>query len=274
MNKSIIEVGLVVAIVVVAWGGCVEAEPLNPDAFASLAAFPTAPGSYEFGTDPNNPIFVGPGVSLSGVIYHGLAVFDFDSVTIGNGMIVKSWGTALPLVVLSRSDFTITGTGQFDVSGFGTGTIYSSLPGVGGGHGGIQLISSPNGLGAGWGPGGGQPGMTHAFIFGAGGGGGFGGHGGTGGDGGPPFSGGPGGAAVQTDLFHQLQGGSGGGAGSQGGGGGGGAVEIGAVRSITIGGGGLLAGGGDGGLGSAVNDGHGGGGGGGGSGGVVFLHAD
>jgi hypothetical protein len=235
--------------------GAARAQPLDPAGFASLGVFPTAAGTYTVNTS-GTPTLTGPGgITLTGVLAGNVAVFTFDSVTIGTGQGVVAGGTR-PVALLSKTDVSISGSGVVNASGvFAAG----DFGGAGGPGGGAGATGGGNGF-----PGGGPGGGLRS------GGGGFGGSGGDGylGIGGGPYG----------DLISSLVGGSGGGgarsvtgiAGSGGGGGGGGGVEIGALGTIAIGGSGVLADGGRGGN-------HGGGGlpvgGGGGSGGGIFLHA-
>jgi hypothetical protein len=189
-----------------------------------------------------------PTLTVGSTVYNGtvytysggqqVAVFQFDSIAVSGGTLTGTG--ALPVVLLSYGDVTITSTGSINFSGGG--------PGGGGGNNG-------SGTGVGGGPGGGG--------FGGGGfGGGFGGPGGRG------YSGssfGGGGGPAYGDLTQALQGGSGGGFGSYSGGfggGGGGGVEIASNTSISIGGAGILSQGG----GGSVS-------GGGGSGGGILLYA-
>jgi hypothetical protein len=254
---SVLAVGLMLGA-----AGRAEAGPLNPLDFASLGAFPTAGGSYTINTSGTPTLTEPNGTTLTGVVFNGIAVFDFDSIVVFPGIPPQSITAAgsLPLALLSRTNVTIGG--MINVSAQGIFT-----PGPGGGSG--QFPNSPSG-----GPGvGGNSGFTGVAASGAGGGG-FGGFGGAGTSLGSP--GGFGGPSY-GDLLRQLQGGSGGGgpinglpqAGPGPGGGGGGAIDIGAVGSLTIISGGISANGGPGG--SSAASGFGGGG---GSGGGIFLHAD
>jgi hypothetical protein len=240
--------------------GRASAGSLDPNAFPSLGASPTAVGAYTFNTSADvSPTLAGPGGTINGVYFadvpgHTIAVFDFDSIAIGSGMTFTGSGANV-LALLSRGDVTLSGTGRIDVSGFGGGFGPPGEGGPGGGGGGDGQFYRP---GIGNGPGGGS---------GSGGGGGFGGSGGSG------STIGAGGSISYGNLAALLQGGSGGGsgginsgAGGAGGGAGGGGLEIGAVGNLSIGGAGILTNGGDGGFGL--------GGGGGGSGGGLLLHAD
>jgi hypothetical protein len=259
-----------VAILVLAVGlllcaaGRAEAGALNPLDFASLGAFPTATGQFTINTSGTPTLTEPNGTTLTGVVFNGIAVFDFDSINVlgspGPPIAAQSFTASgsLPLALLSRTDARIAGV----INGSGQGTATGGPPVVPGGPGGGNgaNLFTPGG-----GPGGGGAGQ---FVAGAsgGGGGGFGGHGGAGADlltlpgglGGAPYG----------NLAQQLQGGSGGGASSGGSGGGGGAIEIGAVGSLTISGGISANGGSPFHVVSAT------GGGGGGSGGGIFLHAD
>ena len=200
--------------------GRAQADPLNPLDFASLGAFPTAPGGYTINTG-GTPTLTGPGgTTLTGVVSHGIAVFDFDAINVTSGETFTGTGS-LPLALLSRTNATIAGTIDGSASPLTGG-------GPGGGGGGFVFPKPGGGISGspGGGPGGGGPGTistvpilggTGSFsVIGGGGGGGFGGPGGAGaigpaGPSGPgPSPGGPGGAPY-GDLARQLQGGSGGG---------------------------------------------------------------
>jgi hypothetical protein len=208
---------------------------LDPNAFASLGAFPTAAGVYIVDGSFTATISLPGGGSIQGVFFNGLTVFDFDSINITPGMTFVGNGlpgSRFPIVLLSRGNAVIAGT--VDVSAVG------GLGGPGG------FSGNPD-RDRGDGPGGGgtgHVGVIHTGFIGAGGGGGggFGGPGdrgqdspvimpGSGGDGGRPYG----------DITKQLVGGSAGGAAfvsaterSGPGGGGGGAVEIGAIGTLTI----------------------------------------
>jgi hypothetical protein len=253
---SVLAVGLLLGA-----AGRAEAGPLNPLDFASLGAFPNASGPLTINTSGTPTLTEPNGTTLTGVVFNGIAVFDFDSIMLAPSPPVPpvTASGSLPLALLSRTDALIAGV--INVSGQGTGTGVPPFGGPGGPGGGNGAnLFTPGG-----GPGGGGAGQ---FVAGAsgGGGGGFGGHGGAGADlltlpgglGGAPYG----------NLAQQLQGGSGGGASSGGSGGGGGAIEIGAVGSLTISGSVIANGGSPFHVLSAT------GGGGGGSGGGIFLHAD
>jgi hypothetical protein len=242
------------------------ANPIDPFAFTSLGAFPTAPGSYLVQTlDPVAPTLTEPdGTVLHGVFSSGLAVFDFDTILLGSGVLLSAngHGTA-PLVLLSRSDATIAGTIDVSGAGFPVGFHVSGDNGPGGGL--VGAIASFHG--------------TTLAVAGSGGGG-FGSPGRDGGDafvppgavtpGDPaiPVPGGRGGLAY-GNITQQLVVGSGGAQGTGGtisfgqgsGGAGGGAIEVGAAGSLAISGA-IVADG----LAASLN-------GGGGSGGAILLHA-
>jgi hypothetical protein len=243
--------------------GRAGAGPLNPRDFAPIGPFPTAAGTYTFDTidatlRQGSGGFLGPPL-VTGVFYHGIAVFDFSSITVNSGQVFLGIGPS-PLALLSRGDININGT--IDVSA--PPVVNNNLPSPGG----------PGGFGSSSGPGFGGDGSAplNGSFFSAPGGGGFGGRGGNGGlitpspNGSPiiHFAGGAPGGAGYGNLAISFQGGSGGGslfdkAGFFAGGGGGGAIEVGAVGGITIGGS-ILA---DGASGYS-----------GGSGGGIFLHGD
>ncbi len=250
-----------------------SADALDPRAFAPVGPFPTAAGTYTFDTnilDSTIPTLNGPnGVLLTGVVYNGIAVFDFSTITVNSNQVFVGAGAplnalpgGLPLALLSRGDINVNGT--IDVS------ARDPFGGPGGYSGGFS---------GGGGPGAGANGQNTLDTNGSGitsspGGGGFGGSGGNGGfasfsHGSPtgviPFGGAPGGGSY-GNLANSLQGGSSGGTstlsragGPFPGGGGGGAIEVGAVGGITVRGsilanGGFYASGG--------------------SGGGIYLHSD
>ncbi len=240
---------------------------LDPNAFTSLGTLSTTNGnSYTINTDTLS--LSGPGTSFTGVSSGGIAVFDFDSVTIAAGSTITATGS-IPLAILSQSSITIDGT----VDGSGQDAVFQSspptTPGGPGGYGGGHWASSTQQPGQGPGGGGASPSGTTGSYYG-GGGGGFGGAGGGGGD-----SGGAGGSTY-GDLLTQLVGGSGGATGialnsggtyGTSGGGGGGAMELVAVNSLVIDAGGVVQADGGSGNGAAY------GGSGAGSGGGIILQA-
>lgn len=260
---------------------CVPAA-LDPNAFASLGTLnlPGGHGNYYLNTSvttthPNPTLQDSNGnVVATGVLYNegtstspnNVAVFDFDSITIGNGngaLTVFANG-ANPVALLSRTDFTVNG-GDINADG----NVYSG-PGAGGYAGGTA--GSPQGKG----PGGGSASPSSS---GGGGGGGFGGAGGDGSDYYSTATYGVGGASY-GDLHNLLQGGSGGGLGEGGsgfygpafpGGPGGGAIELGAVGSISIAG--VISANGSGGKQETAGSNGLFGDSGGGSGGGIFVHA-
>jgi PEP-CTERM motif len=252
--------------------GRARAGPLNPLDFASLGAFPTAGGTYTINTSGTPTLTEPDGTILTGIVFNGVAVFDFDSIRLGPipptnppPVLAQQFIAtgSLPLALLSRTDAIIAGS----IDGSGQGVGGPALGGPGGGNGGSPFF------GSGGGPGGGGAGGLligqNQPASGAGGGG-FGGPGGAGaasGTGPGALPGGLGGAAY-GDLAQQLQGGSGGGGANIFGAGGGGAIEIGAVGSLVVSGR-ISANGG-----SSVSGLTTGFGGGGGSGGGLFLHAD
>ena len=194
------------------------AGPLDPMQFASLGTLSLSSGSYTMNATGATPTLTAGGTTYTGIVYNGIAVFDFSSITIANGATLSAvQGVGLPIALLSQSSATIDG--RIDVSAFGN----SAGPGAGnlsvGGNGVYTPPSQSNPSGSATG----------------GGGGGFGGAGGAGG--GP---GGAGGAFVRPYLFNTLVGGSnGGGSGfgiGYGGGGGGGVIEIVASQTLRIGG--------------------------------------
>jgi hypothetical protein len=278
---------------------------LSPCNFTSLGVLNLAGGGTFTINTSGTPSFTGPGgVNFTGVISGGVAVFDFDSVSIGSGVVINASGSR-PVAILSHTTFTLGGTiNSFGQSAFDDNSFFggSNLPdtaagGAGGGAGGIGTDNPndpnfpggvDNGL-AGSGPGGGAPNQspnpplaqdidpnTGNLWWGAGGagGGGFGGAGAAGAANASTFFAGendPAGAGGGTygNLFNQLQGGSGGGGSNlTAGGGGGGAIELGAILQLTITSSGIIdVHGGSGAVGNTAASA-------GGSGGGVLLHAE
>jgi PEP-CTERM motif len=229
------------------------AGPLDPLQFSSLGTLSlSTPGTYlilapQLGSAPT--LVVG-NTTYTGVIYNGVAVFDFTSINIASGVTLSANITfggsgTLPVALLSQTSASIAG--GIELSGAG----------------------SSFGQGAGSvGTGGSIPGYV-SYVTGSGGGG-FGGSGGQGQNFQNLMTGGivPGGAGggAHADLGYVLQGGSPGGYGSNPArpAPGGGAIELGAVQSLSISGS-IDASGANGILSGT--------GGGGGSGGGIFLHA-
>jgi hypothetical protein len=255
--------------------GITWANPLNPTNFTSLGALVLTTGNYTINTSGGSPILLD---SASNALYHGviynqggtydsnIAVFAFNSITIGAGVTVTPSGTN-PVALLSRASIDIAGTiNASGTNGGDQGDGFGGAGGPGGGIGGSGSAGSGQ-AGEGQGPGGGPGGYDGLGNGSWGDGGSFGGQG-AGWN--PSLSAAP----TYGDLTAFLQGGSGGGGAGHnlfgsggGGGGGGGAVELGAVVSITLEGTArIFAEGGLGGGGTAINTG-------GGSGGGVFFHA-
>jgi hypothetical protein len=227
-----------------------HAAPINPGDYPSGQSNPfVVPGVYTVSTS-GTPTLSGPSGTVIGMFTaDNVAVFWFDSISIGPGVIVVARGSR-PLALISLSTFQILAGGRIDLSGrYEAGVGYVS--GAGGADGSAGPGQGPGGGGAG-GSGNGGGGAGYGAVGGRGG-------GLVGGFGGP----------VYGNLATMLQGGSGGG-GTGGlpffdlGGSGGGGLEIGAAQSVTLEGE-VLADGSEGSSGP-----HGGGG---GSGGGVMIHA-
>ena len=213
-------VGIILALLPL---GRTQAAPLDPASFASLGANPfTQNGTYTINSSANPPTLSGPGLAtpLHGAVANGIAVFTFNSLSLGSGITLQGTGT-LPIALLSQANATVGGA--INVSGSGGSGGSGGAGGPGGAGGGAGGTGGGEG-GGGEGDGGG----------GDGGGGSYGGSGGTGGGSG---------SGPYGDLTQTLQGGSGGGGGSSdfdgtdgggGGGGGGGALEIGAEAALAI----------------------------------------
>ena len=143
--------------------------PLNPLDFASLGAFPTATGGIHDRHQRYPHVDrARTGTILTGVVFNGIAVFDFDSINVLRPSSFTVTGS-LPLAFLSRTDATIAGQIGGRCQGYTT-----PRPRWGTRGGGSPFPS-------GGGPGGGGAGQ---FGFGASGGGSGGGGGGFGGPGG------------------------------------------------------------------------------------------
>ena len=250
-----------VAMTVAVGGPTARGGPLNPLDFTSLGAFPSAVGTYLINTT-GTPKLTGPGgtVLATGVVSDGVAVFDFDSISVVSGESITGTGS-LPVALLSRGAIAVNGV--INVSGGPAFAPGSGAVSSGGGQGGYDSYYP------------GYP-YDHLELFGGSGGGGGGGFGGAGKSVSfalPPYipplfaSGGAGGSGYGS-LLVQLQGGGSGGSGfipgiPAYGGGGGGAIELGAIGNISVSGL-ILANG-------VYGSGYGAGGGGGGS---ILLHGD
>jgi hypothetical protein len=154
MRRVLSGVSRSVAVLAVLVGGAgrAGAGPLNPGDFTPVGPFPTAGRDIHVQHTGPNPTLSGTGrTTLTGVVSNGIAVFDFNSITVGSGQTFVGEG-ALPLALLSRSDITINGT--IDVSAPGGFDFH-------GGPGGFDGASSGPGAG-GFGPGGGGAG---GFTF-------------------------------------------------------------------------------------------------------------
>ncbi|WP_435008528.1 PEP-CTERM sorting domain-containing protein [Tundrisphaera lichenicola] len=231
-----------------------EAGPLDPTKYDSLGTLSIDSGTYTIDSSLGALSLVVGGTIYTGVVDHGMAVFDFDSIHIGAGAaILGAQGVnGLPIALLSRSTTTVDGL--IDVSAF------SNYGGPGAsdmGQGGSGDYTAGGGGGAKGGRGG-AGGSTSYYSQGP-----------FGNPQGPVtvLGGGIGGYTDIDLLSVTLRGGSSGGSGGSfgggGGGAGGGAIELGAVQSIVINGD-VLALGGD-----AFIPGSGGG-----SGGGIYIHAD
>ncbi len=216
-------------------GGSASAGPFDPLAFVSQGTFAGTgtwdlfEGNHGYSGTPVATLSNGT-TTYNGVISNGVAVFDFDSMSLAPGSSITAFvyatNSVLPVAFLSRGDVNIGGT--INISG-GTDNLFPST-GPGGGVGGsVTPILDPAGPGAG--------GFNTLRNPTGGGGGGFGGNGGAGGA--STGGGGNAGGLAYGNLALALQGGSGGGFGgttfntgptSGVGGGSGGAIEIGATR--------------------------------------------
>ncbi|HEU5117623.1 MAG TPA: hypothetical protein VFT74_13345, partial [Isosphaeraceae bacterium] len=90
-----------------------HADLLDPNAFASLGTFdPTLAGQYLVKQINGTPTIVDPnGQTLfSGVESNGVAVFDFNSITVTstNSAPITIFGQAGPTAFLSRGDISVT----------------------------------------------------------------------------------------------------------------------------------------------------------------------
>jgi hypothetical protein len=239
---------------------------MNPLDFASLGAFPTAPGGYVVDTTLGQaPTIKFNGGTITGVISGDTAVFDFNSVAITSSMSFTVNGgkfsrlsggqpvDSYKFALLSRGDLSLA-TGS---SITGTTNFFEGSGPPGGGLGGLGSPSNFTG------DGGGRGGGHQSFA----GGGGGGGNGGSGGAPGTLFGHDPGSAGAAGGGDGSGGGGAqGGGRGPGGtGGNGGGSIELGALGAVVIGGT----------IDVHATDGTlGNGGGGGGSGGTISLHGD
>jgi autotransporter family porin len=198
-----------------------NADPLDPNNYASLGTLNVSSGTLTFDTDALtvSGAFSGSGVLQSqGVGLPDIAVFTFSNINVPIGVTLNLNGSR-PIAILSQGDVTILPALTANAFGFA-----GRLGGASGGAPGSN----------GQGPGGGVAGTSTVFTGATigGGGGGFGSLGGAAG-GAPSFVGG----SSYGNLATALQGGSGG-AGSAvagaGGTAGGGAIEIGANGVVNV----------------------------------------
>lgn len=183
-----------------------SATPLDPASFTSLGTLNPAAGTYTVDTNGAAPTLVVGGTTYTGVFVSqgaglpDIAVYTFDSVTIGNGVAIHQAVGDRPFAILSKSNITFTGSGTVDLGGASNGGRGAGGDGVGGSSGG--------------------------------GGGGFGGNGGAGVGNAVAGAGG----LAHGDLNLALEPGSRGGNSSEGaaGGLGGGGIELGAAGTISL----------------------------------------
>ena len=78
----------------------VQAGPLSPLDFTSLGAFPSTAGAYIFDTY-GTPTLTGPGGGIieTGVVYNGIAVFDFNSISVAAGQQFYGGAGSSPLAL-------------------------------------------------------------------------------------------------------------------------------------------------------------------------------
>ncbi len=86
------------------------AGPLDPMQFQSLGNLSlNAPGTYVVNTTGPNPTLLAGGNVYTGVVFNGVAVFDFNSVSISSGATLMAIG-GNPVALLSRSTENISGS--------------------------------------------------------------------------------------------------------------------------------------------------------------------
>lgn len=290
MTRSLasLPVGFGLALTFAIRAGTGNAAPLDPHDFTSL-------GLANFTTDVSYNVS-GPQPTLgdfTGVYASGVAVFTFDSFSLGPAATMSQSGVGgPPIAILSRGDIRVQGTIDVSARSSFAGTSGPGPGGHAGGAGGAPgtetNLGGPGAKGGGAGGGGpGSPTFTQhpttgeTFVGGFGGGGaGFGGTGtiGDGGEGaGTSSARGP---AVPGRLIDNLMGGSGGGGGAGGfaagplpgnaGGGGGGALALVAEGLLELAAGGAITATGAPGEATDFVEGAGGGG----SGGGVLMYGD
>lgn len=227
-----------------------HAAPLDPTLFESQGTLSVNNGTVTINTGNGTslPTFVATGgIAGAGEVFTqpgsgiAVAVYDFDAISFTGSTIVSVTGS-IPLALLSRGNFDLTGTAAINLAPGKVGGGVGGSSGQDGGGPGAGRTGSP-GSGGGFG---GQGGYGQRLVI-------------------LPVVGG----SAYGNLANSLQGGSGGGGGSAGaaGGPGGGAIEIVAVNNLNIAGNGVDAHGAAGGTDSA-------GGAGAGSGGGILLAAN
>ncbi|MFP6620286.1 MAG: hypothetical protein VB877_13140, partial [Pirellulaceae bacterium] len=136
----------------------VEEALLDPAEFASRP-FPTDPGTYTFDTSYSTgvPTLTGPNTFITGVISDNTAVFTFDSIHVGDGMILNGGSGERTLALLSTSDIVVSGNGTIDIKG-GNGELGSPNGSSNGGENGVGAGDGGKGGYGGSGSGAGGPG--------------------------------------------------------------------------------------------------------------------
>ncbi len=106
------------------------AGPLDPMQFQSLGSLSlSGPIPFTVNSIGPNPTLLAGGNTYNGVVFNGIAVFDFDSVSIASGATLMSTGGA-PVALLSRTTELISGTINFSALGTNAGAGASNT-GVG-----------------------------------------------------------------------------------------------------------------------------------------------
>ena len=149
-----------------------SAVALDPFGFASLGVF--NPGSNV--TIDTSALTMTGGISATGVLSGGVAVFDFDSFVLGGGVTILVTGSN-PLALLSQQDASVAGSIFLNGGNGSSDFLHPGGTGVAGGGNGGQSAGDPGLSGVGGGGDGGQSGSNnltafHGKAFGGGGGGG------------------------------------------------------------------------------------------------------
>ena len=123
MQRSGMAVAAVLGFAVAVGSPMARGGPLDPGAFTSLGTLNISSGSYTFNTTDAQLLDSSNNVLFQGVIYNGIAVFDFSQIAISGGTITTTGFLTptpgvlgQPLALLSQGDISFTG-GSINLDG-------------------------------------------------------------------------------------------------------------------------------------------------------------